>query len=309
MGVATLHGRLVLYLVLLLAVGNISTASVLVRLAGVHGFAAATWRLALGAALTIALLIALQRGMGGLRRASPRDLALMSASGVALALHFGLWMMSLHHLSVAASVTIVDSYPAVLALVGRVIFGELYTNKQLAGAALAMAGVAALALHASSEGLAPPGGDPLYGSILSFLGMLAVASYFTIGKGLRGRYTTLEYTAIVYATAALTAAGISAFWGIQLSGYKPETYLYLILLALLPMLGGHTLINYALGRLSLLAATVPVLGEPVGASILAWVILGEPLTPGEAALMAVTLGGIALVLIGEEEKRGSKSNA
>lgn len=303
MGVGALHGRLVLYLVLLLAVGNISTASVLVRLAGVHGFAAATWRLVLGAVLTIALLIALQRGPGSLRTASPRDLALMAASGVALALHFGLWMMSLHHLSVAASVTIVDSYPAILALVGRIVFGELYTHKQLIGAALAMAGVAALAFHASSEGLAPPGGDPLLGSILSFLGMLAVASYFTIGKGLRGRYTTLEYTSVVYATAALVAAGVSVFWGIQLYGYNPDTYLYLILLALLPMLGGHTLINYALGRLSLLAATVPVLGEPVGASILAWIILGEPVTPEEAVLMAITLGGIALVLLGEEGGR------
>jgi len=292
------------WLVLLVAVANISTASVLVRLAGVHGFAAATWRLALGSLLTILLLLALERGVGRLRGAPPRDLALMALSGAALALHFGFWMMSLSHLSVAASVTIVDSYPALLAIVGRLFFGERYTARQLAGAALAMLGVAGLALHAGSEGLAPPGGNPVLGALLSFLGMLAVAAYFAIGKGLRGRYTTLEYTAVVYATAAIVAAAISLAWGVQLAGYNPETYIYLALLAVLPMLGGHTLINYALGRLSLLAATVPVLGEPVGASILAWIILGEPLTPGEAILMAVTLTGIALVLLGERSHEG-----
>ncbi len=292
------------WLVLLIAVANISTASVLVRLAGVHGFAAATWRLALGSLLTLALLLAAERGLGGLRGAPLRDLALMAASGVALALHFGLWMMSLSHLSVAASVTIVDSYPAVLALVGRLVFGERYSPLQLAGAGLAMAGVAGLAMHAAGAGLAPPGGDPALGAILSFLGMLAVAAYFSIGKGLRGRYSTLEYTLVVYGVAALTAAAISVAWGVRLWGYTAETYLYLALLALLPMLGGHTLINYALGRLTLLAATVPVLGEPVGASILAWLILGEPLTPGEALLMAVTLTGIAMVLLAEPRGGG-----
>lgn len=291
------------WLVLLVAVANISTASVLVRLAGVHGFAAATWRLVLGSLLTLALLLAVERGLGGLRRASRRDLALMALSGAALALHFGFWMMSLSHLSVAASVTIVDSYPAVLAVVGRLVFGERYSPLQLAGAALAIAGVAGLAFHAASAQLAPPGGDPLLGAFLSFLGMLAVAAYFSIGKGLRGRYSTLEYTLVVYSTAALVAAAVSAAWGVRLWGYPRETYVYLALLALLPMIGGHTLINYALGRLTLLAATVPVLGEPVGASLLAWLILGEPLTLGEALLMAVTLSGIAAVLLAEPTRR------
>ena len=287
------------WLVLLVAVANISTASVLVRLAGVHGFAAATWRLVLGSLFTLLLLLAAERGLGGLRGASRRDLALMTASGVALALHFGFWMMSLYHLSVAASVTIVDSYPAVLAIVGRLVFRERYSPLQLAGAGLAMAGVAGLAFHAANTGLAPPGGDPALGALLSFLGMLAVAAYFSIGKGLRRRYTTLEYTLVVYSAAAATAALVSLAWGVKLWGYPGETYMYLALLAVLPMLGGHTLINYALGRLTLLAATVPVLGEPVGASILAWLILGEPLTPGEAVLMALTLMGIAIVLLAE----------
>lgn len=80
-----------------------------------------------------------------------------------------------------------------------------------------------------------------------------------------------------------------------LTGYNEEVYLYLALLALLPMLGGHTLINLLLRRLSLLAATVPILGEPVGAAALAWIILGEKLEIVEALLMAIVLMGIGLV--------------
>lgn len=282
-----------------LAVANISTASILVRLAGVHGFVAAAWRLIISAAITLALL-ALR---GRPRVPEARDLALMALAGVALAAHFGLWMQSLYHLNVAPSVTIVDSYPALLAIVGRLFFREEYTRLQLAGAGVAMAGVAGLAFYSSRGGLAPPGGDPLLGSLLAFAGMLGVAVYFIIGKRLRERYSTLEYTGVVYTAAAL--AEVLAVWAIgeSLTGYRPETYAYLVLLALLPMLGGHTVINYLLARMSLVASTIPILGEPVGAGILAWLILGEPVTPGAAALMAVTLAGIGLVLYGETRRR------
>jgi drug/metabolite transporter (DMT)-like permease len=298
--------RLSDYAVLALAVANISTASILVRLAGVHGFVAATWRLALGSLLTLALLAALYAAGRHRRPVLPRgrDLALAAASGAALALHFDLWMVSLFHLSVALSVTVVDSYPAVLAVVGRLVFGERYTGLQLAGALTAMAGVAGIAWYSGRGAPSPPGGDPVLGFALAFAGMLAVAAYFSIGRGLRERYTTLEYTLPVYATAAAVSAALTALVAREpLTGYGAETYLYLVLLAVLPMLGGHTLINYALGRLTLLAATVPVLGEPVGAAILAWALLGEPLGPAEALLMTVTLAGIAAVLLGEKGRR------
>jgi len=293
--------RLLLYALLALAVLNISTASILVRLAGVHGFVAATWRLILSALITW-LLLALTRQPPP--RPPPRDLALMTASGAALALHFGLWMMSLFHLSVAVSVTIVDSYPALLAIAGVVLYGERPTRLQAAGAIAAIAGVGLLAWYSAGAGRAPEGGDPVLGSLLAFAGMLAVATYFIIGKRMRSEYTTLQYTGIVYSVAALVSAGITMTMGLPLTGYPPRTYLLLALLALLPMIGGHTVINYALSRLSLLAATIPILGEPVGAALLAWLILGEPVTPVEAGLMALVIVGLAMVLWGEEARQG-----
>ena len=293
--------RLLVYAMLGMAVINISTASILVRLAGVHGFVAASWRLILSALLTW-LLLALARQP--LPRLGLGSLALMAASGAALALHFGLWMMSLFHLNVAVSVTIVDSYPALLAVAGIVLFGEKPDKLQVAGAAIAMLGVAVLAAYSADAGNVPEGGDPVLGSLLAFAGMLAVATYFIIGKRMRAEYTTLQYTAIVYSIAALVGSAITRGLGHPLTGYDPTTYVYLTLLAILPMLGGHTVINYALARLSLLAATIPILGEPVGAAILAWIILGERITPVEALLMAAVIAGLGLVLYGEEKRRG-----
>ncbi|MDM7275714.1 MAG: DMT family transporter [Thermoprotei archaeon] len=288
------------YLVLVVAVVNVSMASILVRMAlgeGVHGFAAATWRCVFSSLLTWALFF----GLHGFKPSFSfkfRDVVLMASSGVALGLHFALWMHSLAHINVAASVTIVDSYPAILAIAGRLLL-ESYSAPQYLGALTAMIGVAGLSTASYTGQLAPSGGDPVYGSLLAFGGAVAVAVYFTIGKAMRRKYSTVEYTAIVYSAAALTTIVLSMAWGVKLSGYEVKAWALLVLLALIPMLGGHTLVNYVLGKLSLLASTVPILGEPVGASILAFLILGEPITLPIAAFMAITLSGIALTLLWE----------
>ena len=295
-------GRLFYYAVLALAVINISTASILVRLAGgegVHGFSAAVWRLVISSTLTW-LLLAVSGGFRFERFLSrPRDLVLMCFSGFSLALHFMLWMHSLAHINVAASVTIVDSYPALLAVVGRLLLGERYSTPQYLGSLVAFTGILGLSIESYEGQLAPEGGNPLYGALLAFGGMVAVSVYFTLGRVLRARYSTLEYTAVVYTSAALTSIALTYTLGVEMLGFTAKAWILLLLLALVPMLGGHTLVNYVIGRLSLLAATVPILGEPVGATILAYIVLGEPITANIAAFMFLTLSGIALVLVWE----------
>ena len=292
-------GKIKHIIIVVVAVANISTASIFVRLAGVHGFVAASWRLILSSAATLAYLAFLGRGELAYRAWMAPYILL---SGAALALHFGLWMMSLSHLTVAASVTIVDSYPALMVVLGR-LMGERYTPLQVRGALTAMAGVAGLALYSSGLRIAPPGGDPALGAVLALAGMVCVAVYFAVGKMLRRHLSTAAYTGPVYAVAALVASAITLLLGHSLTGYPARAYLYLAGLAVFPMLGGHTLINYAMKRLSLLAATVPVLGEPVGAAVLAWIVLGERLDPGTVVWMAVTVLGIGLVLA-EEARSG-----
>ena len=288
-----------LYPLLILAVINISTASILVRLAGVHGYVAATWRLVIASFLTLILLL-IAGDHKRFRLHKINDFLIMSLSGIFLSLHFGLWMMSLSHLSVAVSVTIVDSYPAFMAIIGMALFKETYRKTQLLGAGIAIAGIALLSFHTAHGGIVPPGGDPVLGIILSALGMICVALYFTIGKGMRQRYTTLQYTLIVYSVASIFSIIIVKTMNLKLLGYSPLTYTYLALLALLPMLGGHTIINYVLEKMSLLAATIPILGEPVGAAILAWLLLDEKIDPLSILLMAIVITGIGLVVIEEK---------
>ena len=74
-------------------------------------------------------------------------------------------------------------------------------------------------------------------------------------------------------------------------GLSPMTCLWIALLALVPQLLGHTSFNWALRYLPASLVAVALLGEPIGSSALAFVLLHE--VPGP-----VTLGGAALILAG-----------
>ncbi len=91
--------------------------------------------------------------------------------------------------------------------------------------------------------------------------------------------------------AGLILIGMVAVSGLPAFGFSPIIYLYLLLLALLPQLLGHSSFNWALAHLPASYVSIALLGEPVGASILAAVLLGE--SPSE-----LKLAGVGLILAG-----------
>jgi drug/metabolite transporter (DMT)-like permease len=74
-------------------------------------------------------------------------------------------------------------------------------------------------------------------------------------------------------------------------GYPPSTYLWFLLLALVPQLLGHSSFNWALGYLSAAYVSITLLGEPIGSTVLAYFFLGE--IPGGLKIV-----GALLILLG-----------
>jgi drug/metabolite transporter (DMT)-like permease len=74
-------------------------------------------------------------------------------------------------------------------------------------------------------------------------------------------------------------------------GYSGQTYGWLVLLALVPQLLGHSTFNWALGYLSATYVSIALLGEPVGSIVLAYMFLGE-------VPKAIMLCGALLILGG-----------
>ena len=65
------------------------------------------------------------------------------------------------------------------------------------------------------------------------------------------------------------------FTGTPLTGFSAGTFWMILLVTLAPQLIGHSSLNWALGHLSATLVAVAVMAEPVGATILAWLLLDE----------------------------------
>ncbi|WP_338252839.1 DMT family transporter [Pyrodictium abyssi] len=269
------------WLALGVALLGISTAAPLARLAAVDGATAAWWRLLVGGGVTLAAALL----AGQLPRGS---VALRSLpGGVFLAAHLALWLESLRYMSIASSTGIVVSYP-VIAAAYEALHGGL-PPRRLLGVVLGFAGVAVLST--------PWAGATLPGSLLALAGAFTAAAYFLTGRRLRvSGATTLEYTATVYTTAFLVLTVYCLAAGVEPWSPRPGSLPYLVALGLAPMLMGHTMLNYALAYYPASIVTGVALLEPYGASLIAWLVLGEEPPPASIPGLLLTVSGAWLAL-------------
>jgi drug/metabolite transporter (DMT)-like permease len=127
-------------------------------------------------------------------------------------------------------------------------------------------------------------------------GAVAVALYQVIGRGLRDALPLNAYVLLVWGTAALALAGLARGFGVLLGGYPARTWLLFVALAVVPTLGGHGLVNKSLRSLPAPTVGLFLLGEPVIASLLAWLLLREVPGPWTLAGGAVVLAALGVVL-------------
>jgi len=286
------------YLGLAGGVLSVSWAAILVRLAAAPSLSVAAWRMALAA--LPAGLFAASRRRGELARLGGRELWLLAAAGLALALHFATWIASLGLTSVASSVALVTTQPVWVALLARALLGEGVRARTAAGIGLAVVGGATVALsdRGGREGA-------LAGDALALAGALFAALYFIAGRHVRARLSLGAYVGVVYPVAAVSLVALAAASGSPLSGFSDGTWIALALLALVPQLLGHSLLNWSLRWLSAPFVAVAILAEPVVSTALAIPVLGE--RPSSLTLVgaALTLAGVALAALGEARARSS----
>ena len=108
--------------------------------------------------------------------------------------------------------------------------------------------------------------------------------------GLRGAGEHLVEAVESIAAALATASGV------PLSGYRGRTWLLFFALALVPTIGGHGLVNKSLRSIPAPTVGLFLLGEPVLASLLAWIVFHEVPGPWTFAGGVVVLVALALVL-------------
>ncbi|MGK7312160.1 MAG: DMT family transporter [Candidatus Longimicrobiales bacterium M2_2A_002] len=281
-------------LILLVAVLAMSWGGPLVRYATAPALAVAGWRVAFSV-LFIAVVVLLRDRGRAIRRLSGRDWALAALSGAFLAGHFWSWIASLSYTTVASSVVLVNTQPVFVALLSIAFLGERPTRRQWAGIGVAVAGAGVIGWGDFAGGT-----EPLLGDLLAVAGAVFVSLYYVIGRRLRQRLALWDYIAVVYGVAALILLGATAlFPDVDVTGYPATDWLVFLALAAGPMMIGHTGVNYALRYVPAYVANLTLLGEPIGATLLAWWLPGireEPtaqlIVGGTLVLLGIGLGVI-----------------
>lgn len=279
-----------IYLAIFFGVLCMSTASIMIRFCSAPALIIALYRLCMTSGLA-----GLCQGRylpRSLQKISRRDFWFIMGSGFFLALHFAFWITSLAYTSVSSSVLFTN-----LQVIFVLLFSILFLHEKpnawvMAGITIALIGSALIASGDLRFGR-------LLGDMLALVSGLFVAVYFLAGRYVRSRVDTMNYTFLVSGAAALVLLLASLAARLSLTGYPAIDWLLFILMAVGPGLGGHTVLNWALKYVKAPVVAVSILGESVGASILAYFIFKEALLWYQLAGGALILAGIYLAVVCE----------
>lgn len=279
------------HLALTIGVFAISWAAILARLADdAPALTIAAYRMAFSAIVlagAAGISIVLRRDRFPERGRWP----LLALSGAFLAGHFWAWFASLERTSVGSSVVIVAMQPLLGALLGFAFLRERPSRNEYYGIVLGSAGVIVIG---GGDLAGSPGA--LAGDALALLGGFFHAAYRTVGRRLRVDTSATVYSAGVYTVAAVLLWMLVPAVGGKARGFSGDTWVYLVLLALVPQVIGHTLLNWALARFRIVAVGIANLGEPVLATLLAVPILDEQPTTALAAGAPLVMAGLIIGL-------------
>jgi drug/metabolite transporter (DMT)-like permease len=266
------------------AVMAVSFSAILIRWSGADFLAIAAGRMVISALLLAPFAVVMYRAE--LFSLARRDVAIMVGIGAVLATHFSLWIASLDLTTVASSVVLVTAHPILVGLVGHFLMNERLSRLNAVGIALGLLGVIIL-----TRGDADGGGDTLLGDALAFLGGVAAGVYILAGRQTRKRISLPVYAFIVYASCALFLLVGVVVTGTRLFTLPADEWWLFLLMALGPSIMGHTMYNWTLRYVPASVVSVSLLGEPVGSSLLAVLLLSE--VPPE-----YTMVGGAIILVG-----------
>jgi len=275
---------------LLVAVVAISFGSILVRLAHAPALAVAFYRMAFAALLLAP--VALRGGLDAWPGLAWRSRLLIAASGLALALHFATWIASLTYTSVSASVLLVNTAPLLTLVLSWIFLHEAPSLGAVGALVVALGGVALIASDDFGRGT-----SALTGDLLALAGAASLSVHHVLGRGLRGALPLGPYVLSVWTIAALVLALLALLSGTPLGGLPRHALVILLALAVVPTVIGHGLINRSLRVLPATTVGLFLLGEPVGASALAFVLFHEAPSLrvlGGGALILLALGWLAL---------------
>ncbi len=283
------------YLALIVGTLAVSTGAIFARLADAPALVIAAYRVGLASLLLAP--VTWWKARDEIVKLSGRDLKLAVLSGFFLALHFATWISSLDYTSVANSVVLVNTNPLWVGLLTPLIAKERVRRAAVYSIVISVIGGAII-----GYGDFATGGQALLGDALALAGSMCAAIYLLLGRSLRRKLSLLPYIFLCYGSAALILWAIVLVLRLPISGFSPGTWAAFGGMALIAQILGHSTYNWALRWLSAGLIAVSLLGEPIGSTILAYIIFDEGLTVYKVVGGLIILCAIYLAASAENRK-------
>ncbi len=299
------------FVILFTGVLAASTGAIFVRLAqgeGISSIEIAAYRLLFSVILL--LPFALLTSWQDFKLITRPTLLWCILGGFILSLHFASWITSLEYTTIASSVVLVTTTPIWIGLFSVLFQHEKLTKPFIYGLALSLMGGLVIAFSEecslSVKGLVCGNGSarvsaPLFGNLLALIGSWMAAGYLLIGKKVQKSITTTPYISIVYGVAAVLLIGISILSGSQLFTFRISGFVWLIGLAIIPQLIGHTSFNWSLKHFSPSYVSIALLAEPIGSTIFGLFIFKEIPSLLKLGGALVLLSGILIVSLNQSK--------
>lgn len=292
---------------LFIAIAAVSTASIFIRFAQTSYSSLTIAAFRLGISSLVLLPFFLAKSHKDIRSLNINDYGLLFLSGIFLSVHFASWIKSLEMTNVISSVVLVTTTPVWASLFALLFFREKLKGAFYIGLIISLAGgmiisvgdgcsVKNFILDCQFMNTNPEGVSINSGNLLALLGAICAAGYILCGKLLRPKLNNLTYVFLVYLIASiLLFSGQIIFEGFEAVILRPE-FIWIIFIALIPQLIGHSLINWALGHLPSSYVSLSLLGEPIGSTVLAALFLGELPSKVQIAGAVILILGIYVAI-------------
>ncbi len=304
------------FFILAVAILSVSTAAIFIRFAQetVPSITIAAYRLIIASLILFPFTI--KKAYKEMKDLDSMSIGLIIISGFLLAFHFVSWIISLEFTNVISSVVLVTTTPIWVTAISPWLLKERVPKRFLLGLGLAFLGMVMISF--GNAGLLSNWKmneiffkDELVaqGNLLALVGAFCAAGYVVIGRILRQQLSTGSYVLSVYSIAGAVLIGLMIISTEQSMKINLNELKWLVLIALIPQVIGHSLINWALGIMPAYYVAISLLGEPIGSTILAIFILKEVPTISEIVSAGVILLGIFIAIIGlkKPSDQGSKS--
>ena len=270
----------------------IAFSAVLVRLADESPSTAAVFRCVYALPL-LAVLAAREWRLYGPR--PWRDHAIGAVAGVLFSADLIFWHHSIANVGAGLATVLGNLQVVLVAFAAWAVLGERPGRRVIAAVPVVFVGAVLISGALEAGGY---GRDPMLGTLYGLLTTLAYAAFLLVLRQInrdvrRPAGPLLDATAV---TAAVSAVAGAIIGDVDLVPSWPS-HAWLVLLALTSQVLGWLLISVSLPRLPAALTSVLLLVQPVGAVLLAMVILGERPSTLQLSGVVVVLAGVCLATV------------